>query len=230
MNNVGRNFFPIVSEGFTPVLSGDKVQLSPTFEVPASSLKGAIYIAPNAGSASTFTATIGGTYVAGDTIVLTVVSNDVSSQVWRKTYNYTVVAGDTNTTIATNIYEKIYTDGLANDCPYVATNPSAGVVRVTAKSDNKRALVPTGFKTSTSGTLTVSAVSTTISEGYPADLIDKGVPAENINLASYDTVRIDYEPTEAVSSIDSETVVAKEIYLYLTVGNGSACALLINSL
>lgn len=229
MTQIGRSFFPIVAEAYTPTLVAGRVLLSPSFSVDATELEGAIFIAPNAGVVTTETITIGGTYVAGDIVVLTFTSNATSRQQWIKRYKYITVTGDTTTTIATALTALIHSDGLSAECPYDATS-AAAVITVVAKTNDKHAFRSYKYVASTSGTVTLGAISTTISEGQPADLLDRGVPAANINLASYDTVRIIYQPTVAQPFIDSVGANSEEIYWFGTAGEGAALETLINSL
>ena len=227
---VGRDYITLVAPGHAPALASGKVDLSPSFVVDATTLKGATFIAPDAGSASTATLTIGGTYVAGDVIKVTITSNDSSRQMWRKTYTLTVQAGSTATTaIAATLKNLIQADGDSLETPYNAT-VLASVVTVTAKEDDKHALLFFVSKTSTLGTIVASAVSTTISEGNPSDLLDKGVPASEITLASYDTVRILYEPLVAQPFIDTKVARQIELFWYGDPGEGAALETLINSL
>jgi hypothetical protein len=194
---VGRDYITLVAPGHTPALASGKVDLSPSFVVDATTLKGATFIAPDAGSASTATLTIGGTYVAGDVIKVT--------------------------------KNLIQADGESLETPYNAT-VLGSVVTVTAKEDDKHALLFFVSKTSTLGTIVASAVSTTISEGNPSDLLDKGVPASEITLASYDTVRILYEPLVAQPFIDTKVARQIELFWYGDPGEGAALETLINSL
>jgi phage tail sheath gpL-like len=230
MSRIGRNFITVVAPAHTPAVTNGMVDLAPNFVVSADELKGATFIAPNVGSASTGTVTFAGTYVAGDEIKVTIVSNATSRSLWRKTYTHIVVAGSTSVTaIATAVKNMIASDGLTDECPYNATS-AVGVVTVTAKNDDKRSLNITGFTNSAAGTVAVSAISTTISEGQPSDLADKGVAADLITLASYDTVRINYKPKVAQPHIDSEGTIEKEIYWYGTPLEGAALVTLINAL
>jgi phage tail sheath gpL-like len=225
---VGRDFFVILTEGHTPANTGGMVDLSPEFIVEKDELKGAIAISPNAGSPSTFTVTLAGTYAVGDKIVVSIQSNDRSTQLWTKAYTHVVQAGSTSVTaIATAITAKIAADGM-NDAPYTATS-AAGVITIVAKTNDKRALARTVYTNSSAGTIVASAVATTISEGQPQDLIDKGVDPSLINLASYDTVRIDYEADAPIGDIDASVPFNREIYWYGTVGEGATLATLINT-
>lgn len=225
---VGRDFFIVFTEGHTPTETAGMVDLSPEFVVEKSELKGAISISPAAGSASTFTVTLAGTYAVGDKIVVGIQSNDSSNQFWTKAYSHTVQTGATSVTaIATAITAKINADG-QNDAPYTATS-LAGVITVTAKNNDKRSLTRTVYTNSSAGTIVASAVSTTISEGQPQDLIDKGVDPALITLAAYDTVRIDYEATTPIGDIDASVGFNREIFWYGTPGEGAALATLINT-
>lgn len=226
---IGRDYISLVAPGHTPANTAGKVDLTTSFVVDATTLKGAIFIAPNVGSASTGTLTIAGTYVAGNTIKVTIMSNDTSRQVWRKTYTYIVQAGDTNNIIAANINAQIATDGTFSETPYTST-VSTNVITLVAKTDDKHAINVVVYTNSTAGTIVASVISTTISEGQPSDLLDRGVPSDSITLGSYDTVRINYQPNVAAPFIDTVVPNPIEIFWYGTPGEGANLATLINAL
>lgn len=230
MPQVGREQLALVAPAHTPALSGGKVDLTPGFVVDATELKGAIAYSANAGTARAITFTFAGTYVAGDTVIATVTDNSVSRQKWIKSYRYTVVAGDTVTTIAAAITAKIVADGVHVECPYTSTS-AAGVSTVTSKQLDKNTLVGVVSNVSTLGTIAYAvSVAGTRKEGYPSDLIAAGVPEDDITLASYDTVRINYQPLVPQPMVDSATPAMKEILWFGTAGEGAALATLINSL
>ncbi|MHA1286436.1 MAG: hypothetical protein ACTSPB_03415 [Candidatus Thorarchaeota archaeon] len=219
-----------MTEGHTPALSGGQVDLSPSFVVESSTLKGAEFIAPNVGSATVVTATIGGTYAVGDVVRLTLTSNDESTQKWRKSYRHTVQVNATAVNdVAAALGAQIERDGQEVRTPYTASTAGA-VITITAKTDDKNALVGLEYVNSAAGTIVLGGSAAVISEGQPSDLVDRGVDPADINLAQYDTVRIKYEPTEAVPNIDNKTPKPREIFWYGTPGEGSALATLINGL
>lgn len=225
--NVGRDFIPILAEGHVPSLTAGVIDLAPDFKVPASTLKNAVFIAPAAGTAFNFSVTIGGTYVVGDEIVVTVLSNDNSTQKWRKSYKYVVPAGGTaNNSIAAAINQLIQADAIG-DAPYTSS-VAANVVTITHKEDDSKGLEGIGFTNSTAGTIAIGALTGTISEGNPQDLIDRGIDPNDINNASYDTVRIIYEAEAPVASIDSNGPRLREIFWYGDTGTGANLATLIN--
>lgn len=227
---IGTQEFALIAEGHTPALSGGQVDLTPEFVVDTEWLASAdaIFVAPAAGTARAVTFTFASTYVAGDIVRCTLVDNSASRQIWKKTYEYTVQTGDTVTDIAVAIKTKILAEG--TECPYTASN-SSGVLTVTATQLDKLTLVGYAYTNSAAGTNTYAvSVAGTRKEGQPSDLIDKGIPADNINLSSYDTVVINYTPPMAQPQADAAGSKMKQIFLFLTPGEGSACATLINSL
>lgn len=228
--NAGRSYFPIVTAAYTPALGADDfVDLSAKVKVHKDTLKFADFIAPATGVASTFTLAFTGTWAAGETVLVTIFSHQSSPQVWTKRYYYEVQTGDTNTIIATYFKNAIASDGASSECPYSATISTA-TVTVTAKDNYTRALMRFTNTVTTSGVLTVSAVTQTISQGKVADLLRHGVNAADITLASYDTVRIILDPEDQDHGLASDGVPVKEIYWYGTPGQGVLLETLINSL
>jgi hypothetical protein len=228
--NVGRDYFTLMAEGHVPALLNGKVDLTPSFVVSADELKGAVNIVYAAGSVDSNDITIAGTYVAGDDIVVTIVSNATSRQLWRKTYKHTVQAGgEAVAVIAAAINDLIVADGKSNETPYTST-VAAGVITVVAKTDDKRAIQVSVYTNSVAGTITELLTPGVISEGNPDDLIDKGVAPSDINLTQYDTVRIKYEPEVAQPFINSKGANQVEVFLYTDAGAGAAIETLINGL
>jgi hypothetical protein len=229
---VGRDFFPLIAEGHVPANTGGLVDVTPSFIVPEDEFNGATFIAPAAGVNYSLTVTFAGTYAVGDQITVSVSSNDRSVQKWNKPYRYTVPAGGTAVAdIAAAIVAKIQIDAESgmDPAPYTATS-AAGVVTITAKNDDSVGISATAWTNSSAGTVVASAASGTISEGQVQDLIDKGIDPSQINLADYDTVRINYVPKTPIGDIDAKVPRAREIYWYGTPGTGANFATLINSL
>jgi phage tail sheath gpL-like len=228
MGKVGRNDFVVFTEGHAPANTGGIVDLAPDFKVEKSELISAILVAPAVGVPASVAITIGGSYVVGDEITVSLQSNAVSRQKWTKAYKHTVQAGATsNNDIAAAINARIEADGL-NDAPYTS-GVAGAVITVTAKDDDSQSLAFTVYTNSSAGTIAGVLTPATISEGQPQDLIDKGVDAAKINLAQYDTVKIDYEADAPIGSIDAVTGNGREIYWYGTPGNGAALVTLINT-
>jgi hypothetical protein len=228
--NVGRDYFTLVAEGHVPALTDGRVDLTPGFVVDAADLKGALNVVYAAGAVDSIDITIGGTYAVGDEVKITMVSNATSRQLWRKTYTHIVEAGATAVgDIAAALNALIAADGEANETPYTST-VALGVITVVAKTDDKRAIQATVYTTSVAGTIAEVLTPGTISEGNPSDLEDKGVSPSDINLATYDTVRIKYEPTVAQPFIDMRGAKQIEIFLYTDAGAGAAIETLINGL
>lgn len=226
---VGREDFYIVAPAHTPANTGGIVDLAPDFKVEKKELLFAILIAPAVGVAESIAITFAGTWVVGDKITLTLTSNDSSPQKWIKAYQHTVITGATTSAlIAAAIAAKITADGLLSETPYTASVAGA-VITVAAKSDDTRSLDLTKYTNSSAGTITPVVTAPTISEGQPQDLMDNGVPADKITLASYDTVRITYQPEAPISGVNSVGPISKEIYWYGTVGEGAGLVTLINT-
>lgn len=232
MSKIGRDYFALIAEGFTPSVTAGLLSITPDFIVPTDEVSGALFVAPATGVNYAFTVTLAGTYAVGDMITVTVSSNDRSVQKWNKAYRHTVTAGATTVTdIAAAIVAKIQIDSESgmDPAPYTAANV-AGVITVTSKNNDSVGIYGTVWTNSSAGTIVGAVATGTISEGEPQDLIDRGIDASQINLASYDTVRIQYAPKVPFSDIDAATPRLREIYWYGTPGEGAAFAALINAL
>lgn len=228
---IGRNYFALIAEAHVPALTGTEVDITPSFIVQADELAGAVFIAPVPGAPGFINFTIGGTYAVGDDVRITITSNITNRQLYRKSYVHTVEAGGTATTaIATALGAKIAADLNQSNTPYSNVVVLGSVITVTQLDDDKQGLKSVEYTDSALGNIVAVATPTVISEGQPSDLIDRGIDAANINLAFYDTVRIDLHADAAIPFIDSEGATAREIYWYGTPGNGAAFAALINSL
>lgn len=230
--STGRDFFPLATAGHAPANTGGLVDLSPKFKVPAHSLKGAIFIAPAAGTAGSLAITMGGTFAVGDQIRVTITSNLVSAPgVWRKSYLIEVKAGATALAdIAQSLADAMNADVQNANAPIASATAAAAVVTVTQKGDDKRGLNSVKWTDSSAGTVTIVPTATTISEGQPDDLRDAGVAEADITLASYDTVRIILHADAQVPFIGYQGSEVREIIWYGTPGNGNALATLINGL
>lgn len=230
--NAGRSYFALIAEGYTPQLLADgTIDLTPGYIVPKTSLKKAIFIAPVApptAAAGFLETTFASAYVSGDFIRLTITSNLTNRQQWRKSYTYSVVSGDTVTIIAAAFASLISAD-MGMNSPYASAVSVAGVLTVTQKGDDKRGLVGYDYTDSAAGTMVTVATQTVYSEGQPSDLIDKGIDALAINLASYDTVRIAANPESPIPFINAVGAVSSEIYWFGTAGQGVLLAALVNA-
>ena len=225
--NAGRNYFAIVTTGHVPVLAGGNIDLSPKYVVPESTLIKALFVAPAPGVAGFVETTFGGTYAAGEFIRLTITSNLTNRQQWRKSYTYTVKAGDTVTIIAAAFAALVSAD-ISESSPYESASSLGGVLTVTQKGDNKRGLVAYDYTDSAAGTMGSAVTQTTYSEGQPSDLEDKGIDASEIGTGPYDTVKIAANPEAPIPFIDAVGAVAKEIYWFGDPGTGANLATLIN--
>lgn len=225
---VGTNKQALIAEGHTPALASDMVDLTPSFSVPAHTLKGAVFVAPAAGTARVIRFTFAGTYVTGDIVRLTITDNSVSRQMWQKSYEYIVQNGDTVTDIADAFEAKINAEGA--ECPYTASNV-AGQLNITSKQTEKKTLLGVEYTDSAAGTITAAIPTAgTNSEGQQSDLVAAGIPEDNMTLSSYDTVRINYYPDAAQPFRDSAGAKMVELIWFGTPGEGAALETLINSL
>jgi hypothetical protein len=228
MSKLGRNYFAIIAEGHTPANTGGIIDLSPKYKVAADNLKKALFIAPAVGAAGYLTITIAGVWAVGDQVRITITSNLISGQLWRKSYVHTVVAGGTSvTSIATALKNLIKAD-ISATAPYASATNAAGVITVTQLGDDKRGLKGYVWTDSAAGTIVNVATATVISEGQPSDLIDKGISADDITNASFDTVRIVLVADAAIPFIDSVGGTAREIFWFGDTGEGANLATLIN--
>jgi len=230
--HAGREKFAVIAEGHTPANTSGVVDLAPDFKVPAHTLKAtAIAISPVTGVPGKIVYTFAGTYAVGDTVRLTITSNLTSGQLWNKSYVHTVLSGATTVTdIAAAFASQMSRDVANANAPLASAVNAAGVLTVTQKGDDSRGLTTVKYTNSTAGTVTPVITQTVISEGQPSDLIDNGIPAEKINLATYDTVLINYYPDAATPFIDSANSKAITMVWYGTVGEGATLAALINAL
>ncbi len=223
-----RNYFPILAEGFDTTEVGGVITLAPDFTAPSESLSSAILVAADPGTASDSVVTFAGTYVVGDQIRVSVTVAR-SNQKATKSYVYTVLAADTVTTIAAAFAGFISAD-IANGLSELASATSAlGVLTITSSSVDSNNMQTVVYTDSAAGTVGVVNNAATFSEGQPSDLVAKGVPAGDINLASYDTVKIVLKADAAIPFIDSVGKTVKEIYWYGTPGKGAALVTQVNT-
>lgn len=220
MLKVGRKYFAIIAEAHTPANTGGIIDLSPKYSVEASELKSAFYVAPVAGTPGYLTVTFAGAYAVGDELRLTITSNLTGGQQFRKSYTHTVLAGAATVTDIALAFSLLLSRDVAAGQVYASAVPAAGVLTITQLGDDKRGIVGYVYTDSAAGTMVNVPTQTVYSEGQPSDLVDKGIPVGDINLASYDTVRIALEVGAAIPFIDSVGVTAKEIYWFGTPGEG----------
>lgn len=228
MTKIGRNYFALLNGASnTPANTGGVINLTEKFSVKASELKSAISIAAVAGVAGFLTVTIAGTWAVGDQVRLTITSNLTSRQQWRKSYVHTVLAGATSVTDVATALRKLVEADISAEAPYASASNVAGVITITQKDDDKRGLVGYVYTDSAAGTIVNVPTATVISEGYPSDLVDKGIPAEDITAATYTTVRIELHAEVPVPFIDTVGALSKEIYWYGTPAQAAALVALI---
>jgi len=228
MSKVGRKYFAIIAEAHTPANTGGIIDLSPKYSVAKSELKSALVINPVVGVPGYLTVTFAGTYAVGDELRLTITSNLTGGQQFRKSYTHTVVAGGTSVTAIALAFSLLLSRDVAAGQVFASATPVAGVLTITQLGDDKQGLVGYVYTDSAAGTMVNVPTDTVYSEGQPSDLVDKGIPVGDINLASYDTVRIIAELDAAIPFIDAAGAVSKEIYWFGTVGEGAPLAVLIN--
>jgi len=186
--------------------------------------------ATNAGAPGTVTITFGGTYVVGDQVRVTL-SVPNSTQRITKSYVHTVVAGGTALNdIAVAIAALIAAD-VNNGLPGVLSPAVPGGAVVTLIQDGTQGVILSNnvvaYTDSAAGTTAISGVAVTRSQGTPADLLEEGVDAGDIGLASYSTVLLKNKVDAAIPFIDSEGKTVKEIKFYST---PAICAALIAAL
>jgi hypothetical protein len=229
MQKAGRNFFAIIAEGHTPALSADNmIDLSLGYIVSKPELVRAIFVAPAVGVPGFATTTIGGVYAVGDIVKLTITSNTSTRQLWRKTYTHTVPTGGTALNDVAAALGALVNADVVPDSPYASVGVVGPVITTTQKGDDKHGLVAYDYTDSSAGTIASVITQTVISEGQPDDLVDRGIAVEDINLASYDTVKIALNVDAAIPFIDSAGSTAKEIYWFGSPGEGAPLVVLIN--
>ena len=238
----GRNFFAVINEdaAYDPTTNEPDAEgnfeLAPNYVIPSSFLKDAdvVVIAPQAGTPGYVEATFGGTYAIGDTVRVTIESNLTAKQKFVKSYALEITSDIVGATadIAEAFLQKIQREINAGllDYPIESVSRVGSVVTITQKGDDKNGLIATEWTDSAAGTIAVSLTPTVISEGQPSDLVDKGIDADDINLASYDTVKIGLNIEVAQPFIDSKGVVVKELFWFGVVGKGANLATAIGNL
>jgi len=226
---IGRSYIAFNAETHVPANTAGVIDITPSFKVPASSLAGQAptmaVIAQNAGTAAQEVITLAGTYAVGDEVRITLVSNDTSRQLWRKSYSVTVQPGFTAVAdIAEDLSNQIALDGASTECPYTSSF-LVGVITVVAKSVEKDSMNATVFTNSASGIIGAVRANGVLSEGQPADLEAKGIPADEILSATYDTYRFEYRPTTPQPFIDMAGRKSIEIVFFSKTGSTGAADL-----
>ena len=228
---LGRKLIPILSEGFTPTVDTNGfLSLSTKFKLPLSFFKKAVLLTPVSGTKGYVTITFAGTYAIGDVIRVTFTARR-SGQDYRKSFVLDVVAGITTLTQIADYFEALILAEIANggNDVFSAASNIAGVLTVTQANDDKIGIMTYVDTDSAAGTVTAVATNTVRSEGQPSDLVDNGIPSGDINLASYDTVRIEMNaevPGQFIGTVGTE---ASEVVVYLTPGKGAILANIINN-
>lgn len=225
VNNAAASNWNGQSDVANDFIVGDEIVFNNDIRLPKRLLKEAevVQIAPVTASGLSDNLTFAGSFVAGDTIKVTVSSNLTNQQKFRKTYRIDVVAGDTVTTIAKKLVAKIQFDvDNALNSPFASVSNVAGpgVVTITQLGDDSRGMVITYYTDSAAGTIEGAisgeiASTAVVSEGQPADLEEAGIPSGDITLSTYDTVKIKAAFPSAEPYIDSQGATIQELVVYV---------------
>jgi hypothetical protein len=230
---IGRDFFTLVEETTPPavVTVGAEVflELTPKFRVPIGNVVSGLQLVAAVGSASESNITLGGAYVVGEEVRVTITSNATSRQLWRKSYDYIVQPGDALADVVSGLHDKIQADGLQVETPYNTANLTGTDFDIIAKTDDKNALSVVVFTDSAAGTIVETPTPAVISEGQPDDLLDRGVDAADITLGAYTTYRFDYHGDTQVPFIDTPGSREAEIFYYGDPANDAALLAVIGS-
>jgi hypothetical protein len=179
----------------------------------------------DAGSAGTSVVTFASAtnFEVGDLVRVTLTVPSASSQSIVKSFSHVVEKGAISVTDVASAFAGYITAAIdAGLSTYVASASNvAGVLTVTQAGDDKVNLTSTAYTNSATATATAVDTATTYSEGQPSDLVDAGIPASKITLASYDTAKLVYTPKVAVPFIDSEGTIVKEIIWFGPDGTGN---------
>lgn len=202
------------------VVSGGYITFAPDFKLPTDAVKGSevIVVTPEVGVAGKLDVTIAGTYDEGDRVKLTIESNLTSRQKFLKSYTVAVtkaLAGNNNA-IAAKLAEKFTSELNAGliDYPIASVSVATNVVTITQVGDDKFGIKGYGYADSASGTIAIAETKTVKSEGYPDDLVDAGIASDNIDLATYDTVRLKLNLEVAQPFINSKGIQVKELIFF----------------
>ena len=177
-----------------------------------------------AGTAGTAIVTFGGTYLAGDKIRVSF-SLPKSEQHSVKSFSYTVPAGGVATTAIAAAVANIISAAITNgSLEGVATAIAAGsAVTFTQTSVFKELLgdavnsgVVVSYTDSVAGTAVITDSATVIEYGTPAALINEGVDASAIGLASYSTLLLVNKVDAAIPFIDAEGKIVQEVKYFST--------------
>lgn len=234
----GRNYFSLLNPSTnTPASTGTpaKINVTDNFNPFRSELKAVVSLAAAVGTAGFQTVTFGGAYAVGDEIRLTITSNLVSRQLWRKSYVHTVQAGGTALAAISAAFAALVQADVNNvlNSPYASVVDNGGNIVITQFDDDKRGLVAYTFTDSAAGTIGAVLTPTVISEGQPSDLEDRGVSADDIAaygpipVGGFTTLRITLHSEVAIPFIDSQGATAKEIFWYGTAAQAATLAGLI---
>ena len=230
---IGRSYIALNANSTVPAVTGTTLLLTPSFSIDTSTVapgQVAVKIGQAAGTAAKETITLVNNAAVGDELRITLVSNDTSRQLWRKSYSVTVQAGFiTPTLVAAELSAQIALDGAQASCPYTAS-VAAGAITVVSKDLNKDSLNATVYTNSATTTITAIRTNGVLSEGQPSDLEARGIPATDISLATYSTVRFEYEPVAAQPFIDMKGKKSIEVFWYGTPANATALETIINAL
>ena len=228
-----RDYFAILAEAYVPSVTGSGsnavINISPDYSVPLWWVSEAVTVVAAAGTAGDAVVTFAGTYAIGDFVRVTLTTQARSSQVLTKSYTHTVQSGATSVTaVATAFAALITADINAGLSEYYASAiNAAGVLTITQAEPESKAIQCVAYTDSAAGTAVVVVTPTVVSEGQPSDLVARGIPAGDINLASYDTVKFIVAADAASPFIDSQGKTVREIYWYGSNPQGAVLAGLI---
>jgi len=242
---MARETFAIVT-GAVPTLVGNDIQLAPDYSINKYALENvtAINVVANAGTAGSDSIIFSGTYEIGDQIKVTISSNLVASQKYRKTYTVDVsksIKKSTNTLTNRAIadafaakFESEVNAGLIDypiESAVASTVGATGKLLITQKGADKKGLETFVYASSSTGVVASTITQTVYSEGYPADLKTAGIPESKITAATYTTTLVTLDIDVAQPFIDSKGTVVKDLKIFCSVaGYTAALQALINAL
>lgn len=223
---MGYKKFPIVSNaaiGANTTIGGvEYVNINSKFSLPKASfvVNTPTRIATGAGTASKSVITLGGTYAVNDQIRITITIKD-SAQTLIKNFVHTVTSVVLSDIVTS--FENLITGAVLEGLPGIATAAQgpAGVLTITSSSVVSNNFSVTAYTASAAGNITPVFTGVTQAEGIPAVLLEAGIPAADITLATYDTVLLTYKQDAPIPFIDSEGKIVKEVKAFVPVGQGA---------
>jgi len=222
---MGYKKFPIVSNasiGVNTTIGGvEYVNINSKFSLPKASfvVNTPTRIASSAGSALSYNITFAGTYAINDQIRVTLTIKD-SAQTIIKNFVHTVT--DISVTSIAVAFKTLIESSIIGGLPGIASpTNSSGVLTVPSSSVVSNNFSVSVHTASASGTVAFSFTAVTQAEGVPAVLLEAGIAAADITLATYDTVLLTYKQDAPIPFIDSEGKIVKEVKAFVPVGQGA---------